>query len=75
MNQKLPWYTPFLNSMPASRKTTEALTDSSASKIFHDGRAQCCLNVLFYGENFPLHDAPQLGFLVILIFPRSFYWY
>jgi hypothetical protein len=28
-----------------------------------------CLNFLFYGENFPLHDAPLSWFPVILIFP------
>jgi hypothetical protein len=36
-------YTLFLSSMPLSHKTTEALTDSSASKTFHDGKALCCL--------------------------------
>jgi hypothetical protein len=28
-----------------------------------------CSNVLFYGENFPLHDAPLSWFPAILIFP------
>jgi hypothetical protein len=35
----LSTYSLFLSPMPLSHKTTEALTDSSASKTFHDGKA------------------------------------